>query len=111
MSYHVKLCKAISYTGVISATQECPDVFVEDKATAQAAVATGYFVLIDDTPEKKEAQPEPAAHLDGDQLDGMKFDDVKKLAEDMGIDTKNLKKKADLIAAISAVEVTPGEEV
>ena len=40
----------------------------------------------------------------------MKFDDLKRLAEDMGIDTKGLKKKAELVEAISAVEVIPGEE-
>ena len=109
MSYHLRLCKSLSYKGVVSATKKQPDVFVEDKATAEAAVATGYFTLVEDEPEQA-AQPEAAAHLDKEQLESMKFDDLKKLAEDMGIDTKGLKKKAELVEAISAVEVIPGEE-
>ena len=108
MSYHLRLCKSLSYKGVVSATKKQPDVFVEDKATAEAAVATGYFTLVEDEPEQA-AQPEAAAHLDKEQLESMKFDDLKKLAEDMGIDTKGLKKKAELVEAISAVEVIPGE--
>lgn len=110
MSYHLRLCKSLSYKGVVSATKKQPDVFVEDKATAEAAVATGYFTLVEGEPEEQAAQPEAAAHLDKEQLESMKFDDLKKLAEDMGIDTKGLKKKAELVEAISAVEVIPGEE-
>lgn len=50
-------------------------------------------------------------HLDKAQLDEMKFDDLKKLAVDMGIDITGIKKKADLVDAIAAVEVEPGEPV
>lgn len=50
MSYHLRLCKSLSYKGVVSATKKQPDVFVEDKATAEAAVATGYFTLVEDEP-------------------------------------------------------------
>ena len=109
MSYHLRLCKSLSYKGIVSATKKQPDVFVEDKATAEAAVATGYFVLVEDEQEQA-AQPEAAAHPDKEQLESMKFDDLKKLAEDMGIDTKGLEKKTELVEAISAVEVIPGEE-
>ena len=41
----------------------------------------------------------------------MKLADLKKLAEDMGIDTKGLKSKADLVAAIAAEEVEAGDIV
>lgn len=50
------------------------------------------------------------AHLDPDQLSEMKFDELKQLAEDMGIDTKGMRSKASLIDAIVAVEVTVDEE-
>lgn len=44
--YRVKLIKGISYDGIISATIANPVVEVEDKATADAAIATGYFELV-----------------------------------------------------------------
>lgn len=51
-----------------------------------------------------------AAHLDAAQLENMDFNDLKKLAKDMGV-TPAGKKKADYIAALVAVEVEPGEEL
>lgn len=108
--YHLKLIKSLSYTGVVTATKKNPDVFVEDKATADTAVATGYFKLL----EEVEATPGKTAatvgHLDEAELLEMKFDDLKRLAADMGVDTKGLKSKADYSKAIAAVEVTPGAE-
>ena len=103
--YHLRLIKALSYTGLVSATQKNPDTFTEDKAIADGAVASGYFTLIKD--EEQEAK----YHLNKAQLDEMKFDDLKKLAADMGIDITGIKKKADLVDAIAAVEVEPGEPV
>ena len=109
MQYHIRLRKARSYAGIVSATEKNPDVYVDDKETADAAVATGYFELI--------ANKEPDTHtsapgtLDAEQLSTMTTDNLKRLAADMGIDTTGLKKKADIIAAIIAVEVTPGEEI
>lgn len=43
--YHLKLIKALSYSGIVTATQKRPDVFTEDKAIADKAVATGYFKI------------------------------------------------------------------
>lgn len=102
--YHIRLAKALSYFGIVSATKKNPDVFVEDKATADAAVATGYFVHVEERPSTAPI----TGHLDKGQLDGMKLADFKKLAEDMGIDTKGLKSKADFVAAIAAEEVEAG---
>lgn len=102
--YHIRLAKALSYSGIVSATKKNPDVFVEDKATADAAVATGYFVHVEERPSTAPI----TGHLDKGQLDGMKLADLKKLAEDMGIDTKGLKSKADFVAAIAAEEVEAG---
>ena len=83
--YHLRLIKALSYTGLVSATQKNPDTFTEDKAIADGAVASGYFTLIKD--EAEEEQQEAKYHLTG------------------------IKKKADLVDAIAAVEVEPGEPV
>lgn len=102
--YHIRLAKALSYSGIVSATKKNPDVFVEDKATADAAVATGYFVHVEERPSTAPI----TGHLDKGQLDGMKLADLKKLAEDMGIDTKSLKSKADFVAAIAAEEFEAG---
>lgn len=112
--YHLKLMKALSFTGIVTATKKNPDVFVEDKATADAAVATGYFKLVGAVEKAPgEAEDTTAAtvgHLDEAELTEMKFDDLKRLAADMGVDTKGLKSKADYAKAIAAVEVTPGTE-
>ena len=48
-------------------------------------------------------------HLDADQLGEMDYNELKKLAADMGVTPKG-KKKADLIEAICAAEVEAGEE-
>lgn len=109
--YHLRLIKALSYTGLVSATQKNPDTFTEDKAIADDAVASGYFTLVEDGAEDEQGQQEAKYHLDKAQLDEMKFDDLKKLAADMGIDITGIKKKADLVDAIAAVEVEPGEPV
>ena len=50
------------------------------------------------------------AHLDPDQLHDMTVANLKKLAADMGIDTKQLKTKDALIQAICAEDVVPGDE-
>lgn len=105
--YHLRLIKSLSYTGVVEATSKNPDVFTEDKATADAAVATGYFKLMEDNGA---AAPEQTAHLSKAQLEEMKFDDLKSLAADMGVYTTGFKKKADYVEAIAAVEVIPGPE-
>lgn len=104
--YHLRLCKALSYTGVVSATKKEPDVFTEDKAIADKALASGYFLLVEggQTATIK-------GHLSKEQLEGMKVGDLKKLAADMGIDTSSIEKKEELVEAISAEEVeAPAEE-
>lgn len=100
--YHLRLCKALSYTGVVSATRKEPDVFTEDKAIADKAIASGYFQLVE---EAEETQVTIKGHLDKRQLEEMKVDELRQLAEDMGIDTSSLKKKAELVKAIAAEEV------
>lgn len=108
--YHLKLCKGLSYKGVVAATRKAPDVFTEDKATSDAAVASGYFRLVEATEEKPGGAPAGlTGHLDRAQLEGMVLKDLKAIASDMGIAIKGLDKPG-IIEAIVAVEVEAGPE-
>lgn len=80
-----------------------------------AAYVTAKAPEAQQEPEENEGQDpqEPAkttGHLDAAELESWEYNQLKKLAADMGVTPKG-KKKADLIAAITAVEVTPGNEV
>lgn len=100
--YHLKLCRGLSYSnGKVMATQRVPDVYVDDQATADAAVASGYFKLVGE----QEAMGSPApgelpGHLDREQLESMTVPELKKLAEEMGVFIKGLKDKGLIIGAI-----------
>lgn len=107
--YHLKLCKGLSYhsmDGKIKATRQQPDAYTEDKATADAAVASGFFKLVGEVETPLLPSGEVLGHLDPEQLESMTIPELKKLAEDMGVDIKGLKAKADIIAAIVAVDVS-----
>lgn len=106
--YHLKLCKGLSYYGMdgaLKATRKQPDVLTEDKAIADAAVASGFFKLVGEAP----GFPPPGevlGHLDPKQLEELTIPDLKKLAGEVGADIKGLKDKAAIITAIVAVEVS-----
>ena len=111
--YHLKLLKGLSYNGVVSASQKNPDVYVLDETLANQAVATGYFKLVSGEIERVQLSSEQdvkSGNLDTAQFESMKLEDLKRLAEDIGLDPSAYKKKADLIEAISSVEVTPASE-
>jgi hypothetical protein len=111
--YHLKLVKGLSYNGVVSASQKNPDVYILEEALANQAVATGYFKLVSGEIERVQlssAQDVKSGNLDTAQFENLKLEDLKRLAEDMGLDPSAYKKKADLIEAISSVEVTPASE-
>lgn len=98
MSYHLKLIKALSYCGVVTATRQHPDVIVEDKATADAAVATGYFKLLsaeespEENPPEKDEEKEP-----GKKLEEMTVSELETYAAYKGVSLKGISKKADII--------------
>lgn len=91
-----------------------------DDAQADRLVRLGVaaYVGVGDkpTPESSPVQ-EPAAgaegtaksHLDAAELENWDYNQLKKLAADMGVEPKG-KKKADYIAAIAAAEIEPGDE-
>ena len=79
----------------------------------EAPVASGSTVESGDTPcadmpsEENGAESGAEAHLDAEQLQEMTVAQLKELAAE----TAKLRKKDDLIAAIVAVPVEPGEEI
>lgn len=100
MSYHLRLCKSLSYKGVVSATKKQPDVFVEDKATAEAAVATGYFNLVEDDPEQT---AQPAAAQTGTEKIGYCPEAIEEKSEPaVDLEALSKKTKADLTAYADA---------
>lgn len=121
MKYHISLKKGCSYSGIVSATREKPDVYVEDKAIYEAALKTGYFkdcgTIVEEEDEELEARlyfpdAEGTGHLDAEDLAAtMSLPQLKKLAEDMGADTAGCRTKADYAQAIAAIEVGYGEIV
>ncbi len=108
MSYHLKLIKALSYCGVVKATKKNPDVFVEDKATADEAVATGYFKLV----EGEEAPEPPKDPEPGKTLDEMTVPELETYAAYKGVSLKGISRKQDIIAKLKEElgdEETEGE--
>lgn len=79
----------------------------------EAPVASGSTVESGDTPcaDMPSEENGAEAHLDAAQLQEMTVAQLKELAAELGIETAKLRKKDDLIAAIVAVPVEPGEEI
>lgn len=116
MSYRIKLIKGMSYTGNgIQATKRNPEVTVEDKATAEKAVASGFFKLIEEAAETSEQGSGDDGEADGQEdgedyqptedeiaVENMSLAQLKDVAAQMGISKSGLKTKADYIAAIEA---------
>ena len=80
--------------------------YITDRGTASTLAAAPATAEGNDTPAAEASQngSEP------NQLQDMTVAELKKLAADMGIDTKQLKTKDALIQAICAEDVVPGDE-
>ena len=108
---HLKLIKALSYTGVVSATKEKPDVYTDDEAAAKEAVASGYFKLVEapsGTPVDPEDPEDPEeletqAEYSGKTLDQMNKSELETFATYRDVDIKGAKTKADIIAKLREV--------
>lgn len=108
MRYHLRLTKALSYCGVVKATRKNPNLFVEDKATADAAVATGYFKLV----EAEEPGQPPKEPERGKTLEEMTVSELETYAAYNGVELKGISRKADIIAKLKeelGAEETEGE--
>lgn len=124
MTYHLRLKSAMSYTGVVNATREEPDVFTADEAIKAAALRSGYFDLVDVLAEQDTAAPADAdtipltpageqaddgstpATLDRAYLENLSFAELKRLANDMDVPVTKTTKKAELIDTLAAETVT-----
>lgn len=104
--YHIKLIKSRSYKGVVSATKAKPDVYVEDKAIADKAVASGFFKLIEGAEEQAaDAQNEAGTQdnePDYEGLEEMTKAELTDYAEKNGISIEGCSTKAQILEAISA---------
>ena len=97
---------------------DCGQTCEVDDAEAERLIALGVAAPVVATPQEPQAEtgtgentPAPetpqeplSGSLDPEQLSTMTNADLKKLAEDLGLDTAKLRVKADFVAAISAVE-------
>lgn len=110
--YHLKLIKGRSYTGVVSATSSRPDAYTEDEAAALAAVASGYFRLVEEPTKGESGKGETGDENNGQDETGDKVPDFEALAamskaelaayaEEHEIDLKGCRTKDDMLEAIS----------
>lgn len=84
---------------------------VDEAPVASASTGRNDAAPCADMPNKENgAESDTEAHLDTEQLQEMTVAQLKELAAELGIETVKLRKKDDLIAAIVAVPVEPGEE-
>ncbi len=108
--YHLKLINALSYTGVVSASKRHPDVYIESQATADEAVATGYFKLVGVTEDvngtddgnAEAEQAEESLGYGGKTLEEMNKSELETFATYRDVDIKGAKTKADIIARLRA---------
>lgn len=85
---------------------------VDEAPVATASTGRNDAAPCADMPsEENGAESGAEAHLDAEQLQEMTVAQLKELAAELGIETAKLRKKDDLIAAIVAVPVEPGEEI
>lgn len=94
--YHLRLIKALSYSGVVEATKQHPDVFVKDKATADAAVATGYFQLVEQVQNPDDGEEQEHRK----KLEYMTVAELESFAAYKGVSLKGVTKKADIISKL-----------
>ena len=98
---HIRLIKGRSYSGDINATSAKPDVYVDDEATANKAVASGFFKIISSAaPEspvaKVNEEPTPGGY-GGKPLDEMNKSELETFATYRDVNIKGCKSKADII--------------
>lgn len=104
----LKLKKALSYTGIVSATKEKPYVTVEDEATANAAVASGFFEIVElNAAEEKPTGPATGAIT---KLDAMSIKQLKEYAKANDIDITGASKKEEILGRIEVAQAKPDGE-
>lgn len=107
--FHLRLCKGLSYMGIVRATKTEPDVYIpeEEKAKAKALVASGYFEMV--TSEAEKIQPltgdTEKAESDMNMFEEETEDETRSDPELMELQKKN---KAELIeyAGQNGIDIT-----
>ena len=110
--YKLKLVKGRSYTGYdVHATLKCPFVEVSSKEISDSLIASGYFSLGAETETPTVSTTATAAETEAEtDIEKMSLAQLKTLAQQIGLDTKGLKSKADYIEAINTAEELFPEE-
>ena len=109
--FHLRLCKGLSYMGIVRATKAEPDVYVTEEEKAKALVTSGYFEMV--TSEAEKVQPltgdtektESATESATDMFEEESEDEVQGDPELMELQKKN---KAELIeyAGQNGIDIT-----
>lgn len=89
----IKKNESVIYNGVIYSKGQS---FEADDLIGKSLIERGYVEAVGDTETH-------TTHLDAEQLKGLSYHELKKLASNMGLDSSG--KKVDLIARLCAVEV------
>lgn len=96
--------------GAFECSDEQADRLVRLGVAIYAGTAAKTAQQADAEPEQdNEPEQTVKGHLDAEELEGWDYNELKKLAADMGVEVKG-KKKADYIAAIVAEEVEVSAE-
>ena len=94
------LIKGKSYTGAVHATEQRPQVEVEQQETADYLVDSGYFKLVGGS-----AETPPDTQADADiSLTEMSLKQLQEYARENGIDLNGATRKDDVLAAILEAE-------
>lgn len=106
MTYHLKLVKGLSYHGVIFATVKNPDVYTDDKAIADKAVSSGYFVLENDVNDDSifDTKELTAADENIEDISCLTIRELKTYAKEHNIDVSHCENRADYVNAIKEVK-------
>lgn len=118
MSFHLRLNKGLSYSGIVRATKKNPDVITDDEAVFVAALATGYFDVVDDSnpaiaEDAAEAKAEETAETEttdgkpsgkSTELSEMTVAELKQYAGIKGIPLKEKMTKEAILKAIEEAE-------
>lgn len=117
--YHLRLVKGKTYWGIVKASEEEPDVFVQEKEKADHLVKTGFFSMVGEETEQDAGQKKQD---DGDaenvdlfseeaeeetqekpiimELQGMTKAELTEYAEKKGIDITGCRTKDDIFQRV-----------
>ena len=105
--FHLRLCRGLSYLGIVRATKAEPDVYVQEEEKANALVASGYFEMVTSGAEKD--QPFTGGTSETDSIEDMFGEEVEEeVQEDPELMELQKKSKSELIgyAGQNGIDIT-----